>query len=142
VTRVHHLSLGVRDLQRSLRFYDVALEPLGWGRVWTDLRPGESGQGAGYGRPGEPEVLALKERPREDVHLGSGFHLALAAPTRAAVHLFHEQALAAGGRDAGPPGPRPAYGEHYYAAFVLDPDGHRLEAVIDDAPGPVAAGRR
>ena len=135
MTHVHHLSLGVRNLQRSLRFYDAALGPLGWERVWTDERPGEPGQGAGYGRPGEPEVLALKERLFEEVRLGSGFHLALAAPSRAAVHQFHERALAAGGADAGPPGVRPAYGPHYYAAFVLDPDGHRIEAVID---GPEA----
>ena len=130
MTHVHHLSLGVRDLQRSLRFYDAALGPLGWERVWTDERP-NAGHGAGYGRAGEPEVLALKERPLEEVCLGSGFHLALAAPCRAAVHRFHELALAAGGVDAGPPGLRPAYGPHYYAAFVLDPDGHRIEAVID-----------
>jgi hypothetical protein len=52
------------------------------------------------------------------------------------VHQFHEGALATGGADAGPPGLRPGYGPHYYAAFVLDPDGHRLEAVIDDPPGP------
>ena len=133
-TGLHHLSLGVRDLQASLRFYDAVLAPLGLVRVWSDLRPGESGQAVGYGLPGRADVLALKERATETVGLGSGFHLAFAAPSRTAVDRFHAIALAHGGRDGGAPGLRPAYGEHYYAAFVLDPDGHRLEAVIDAAP--------
>jgi catechol 2,3-dioxygenase-like lactoylglutathione lyase family enzyme len=132
-TGVHHLSLGVRDILRSVRFYDAVLAPLGLVRVWSDLRPGETGQGVGYGLPGCADVLALKERPAEQVGLGSGFHLALAAPSRAAVDHFHAVALACGGSTGGAPGLRPAYGEHYYAAFVLDPDGHRLEAVIDGA---------
>lgn len=130
-TGLHHLSLGVRDIQVSLRFYDAVLSPLGLVRVWSDLRPGEPGQGAGFGLPGGLDVLALKERPTEGVAVGSGFHLAFAAPSRAAVDRFHEIALTCGGRSEGAPGPRPAYGQHYYAAFVLDPDGHRLEAVID-----------
>lgn len=130
---LHHLSLGVTDLPRSVRFYDAVLAPLGLVRVWSDLRPGEPGQAVGYGVAGGGDVLALKERPGERVATGAGFHLALAAPSRAAVHDFHAAALAHGGRDVGPPGPRPAYGPHYYAAFVLDPDGHRLEAVIDTA---------
>lgn len=131
---LHHLSLGVRDIQVSLRFYDAVLSPLGFVRAWSDLRPGEPGQGAGFGLPGGLDVLALKERPTGGVALGSGFHLAFAAPSRAAVDHFHAIALSCGGRSEGAPGPRPAYGEHYYAAFVLDPDGHRLEAVIDTPP--------
>jgi catechol 2,3-dioxygenase-like lactoylglutathione lyase family enzyme len=133
-TGIHHLSLGVRDILVSVHFYDAILAPLGLVRVWSDLRPGESGQGVGYGVPGSSDVLALKERAHEPVGLGSGFHLAFAAPSQAAVQRFHAAALAHGGCDGGVPGPRPAYGEHYYAAFVLDPDGHRLEAVIDTPP--------
>ena len=129
---LHHLSLGVSDLSRSVRFYDAVLAPLGLVRVWSDLRPGEPGQAVGYGVAGAGDVLALKEHATgAAVATGAGFHLAFAAPTRAAVHSFHEVALAHGAHDAGPPGPRPAYGPHYYAAFVLDPDGHRLEAVLD-----------
>lgn len=133
-TGLHHLSLGVRDIVVSVRFYDAVLATLGFVRVWSDLRPGEPGQGVGYGLPGSADVLALKERPGGDVGLGSGFHLALAAPSRAAVDRFHAAALAAGGNSGGAPGVRPNYGEHYYAAFALDPDGHRLEAVIDTPP--------
>jgi catechol 2,3-dioxygenase-like lactoylglutathione lyase family enzyme len=134
MTGVHHLSLGVRDIAVSLRFYDAVLAPLGLVRVWSDLRPGEAGQAVGYGFPGHADALALKERPAQQVELGAGFHLAFAAPSRAAVDRFHAAALASGGATGGAPGLRPAYGEHYYAAFVLDPDGHRLEAVIDTPP--------
>ena len=130
---LHHLSLGVTDLDRSARFYDAALAPLGLVRVWSDLRPGEPGEGVGYGPPGAGDVLALKHRPGETATTVAGFHLAFAAPSRAAVQRFHAIACEAGGRSDGAPGPRPAYGRHYYAAFVFDPDGHRLEAVIDDA---------
>lgn len=128
---LHHLSLGVADLERSARFYDAALDALGLVRVWSDLRPGEPGQAIGYGRPGQDDLLALKHRPDATVATGAGFHLALAAPSRAAVDAFHAAALAHGGACNGPPGLRPAYGPHYYAAFVRDPDGHRLEAVSD-----------
>lgn len=126
---LHHLSLGVTDLARSARFYDAALAPLGLVRVWSDLERGR--QAVGYGRPGNDDVLALKHRPRTDVTVGEGFHVAFAAPSREAVDAFHAAALAHGGTCDGPPGLRPSCGEHYYAAFVRDPDGHRLEAVID-----------
>ena len=135
VRGLHHVSLGVTDLDASARFYDAVLAPLGLVRAWSDLRPGESGQGVGYGfSAGGGDLLALKHRPAEAVATGAGFHLAFAAPTRAAVRQFHAAACALGATSIGDPGVRPAYGEHYYAAFVLDPDGHRLEAVIDE-PG-------
>jgi len=136
VTRpgLHHLSLGVTDIERSARFYDAALAPLGLVRAWSDLRPGEPGQGVGYGLPGTGDVFALKHRPGQQPSTVAGFHLAFAAPSREAVQRFYASACEMGGRSDGAPGPRPAYGEHYYAAFVLDPDGHRLEAVIDTPP--------
>ena len=133
---LHHLSLGVRDLERSARFYDAALAALGFVRVWSDVRPGQPGQAIGYGHAGQGDVLALKHRPGADVTTGAGFHVALAAASRVAVDAFHAAALAHGGACDGAPGLRPAYGAHYYAAFVRDPDGHRLEAVVDGAaPG-------
>jgi catechol 2,3-dioxygenase-like lactoylglutathione lyase family enzyme len=118
---IHHLSLGVADLARAMAFYDRALAPLGWVRVW------DRHDAAGYGRPGGEDVVALYVSARTGA--GPGFHLALTAPSRAAVDAFHAAALAAGAADCGVPGPRPHYGEAYYAAFVIDPDGWKLEAV-------------
>jgi catechol 2,3-dioxygenase-like lactoylglutathione lyase family enzyme len=121
--RLGHLSLGVADLARSIAFYDAALAPLGGVRVWRDER------GAGYGPPGGGDRLALKRQAAPVRPPGPGFHLAFDAPDRAAVDAFHAAALAHGGTCDGPPGLRPQYGPTYYAAFVIDPDGHRLEAV-------------
>jgi catechol 2,3-dioxygenase-like lactoylglutathione lyase family enzyme len=118
-----HLSFGVRDLERAAAFYDRVLAPLGYRRVWA------SDDGIGFGPPGIADGLALFARPAEAAAPGPGFHLALIAPSRAAVDAFHAAALEAGGRDAGAPGLRPRYGPTYYAAFVVDPEGHKLEAV-------------
>lgn len=117
-----HVSFGVKDLARAGVFYDAVLRPLGWIRLWDDPR------GLGYGRPGEGEKLNLF--PHADAHPpGPGFHLAFDAPDQASVDAFHAAALAAGGIDRGAPGLRRVYSPTYYAAFVMDPDGHRLEAV-------------
>ena len=127
---LHHISLGVGDIQRAGLFYDAVLAPLGYVRVWDDIRQGEPDQAIGYGPPGGGDKLALKQvsDPRPP---GPGFHLALSAPDRQSIQKFHEAALKHGGIDNGGPGLRPHYGQHYYAAFVIDPDGHRLEAVIN-----------
>ncbi|MGR6467036.1 VOC family protein [Rhizobium sp. PAMB 3182] len=130
---LHHISLGVGDIERSAEFYDAALAPLGYVRVWSDIRPGESDQAVGYGEPGGGDKLALKEFGHSAQPPGPGFHIAIAAPSRQAVASFHAAALAAGGRDNGPPGLRPHYGPTYYAAFVVDPDGHHIEAVFKGA---------
>ncbi len=117
-----HLSFGVADLARSTVFYDAALTALGYARVWTNEH------GAGYGLAGGGDKLALF--PRADALApGTGFHLAFDAPSREAVDRFHAAAIAAGGTDDGPPGLRPRYSPTYYAAFVIDPDGYKLEAV-------------
>lgn len=127
---LHHLSLAVRDIERATAFYDAILEPLGYTRVWSDIRPGEAGQAVGYGPLGSGDKLALKQRD-DALAPGDGQHVAFAAPNRAAVDAFHMAALATGGCSNGTPGIRPAYGLGYYAAFVIDPDGHRLEAVVN-----------
>ncbi len=125
---LHHLSLGAVDIERALRFYDAVLAPLGYVRVWSDLRPGEQGQAVGYGTRGGGDRLAIKQ-VAEPVPQIPGFHVAFSASTPAAVRAFHAAALQAGGTDNGAPGLRPHYGPTYYAAFVVDPEGHRLEAV-------------
>ena len=124
---LHHMSLGVTDLERSAAFYDAALSALGYVRVWVN----ESA--IGYGHPGGEDRLAIKLQSGGVVTPSPRFHVALSAPSRSSVDAFYEAALRNGGIDDGAPGPRPHYGEHYYAAFVVDPDGYRVEAVIDQA---------
>jgi len=121
-----HASLGVSDIERSRRFYDAALRPLGLVRI-VDF--GE-GRGADYGAaPGSTGVEFTITRESGAARPAAGAHLCFRAPDRAAVRAFYTAALAAGGRDDGPPGLRPQYHAAYYGAFVLDPDGHRIEAV-------------
>lgn len=120
---IHHLSLGVRDLHASARWYDAALGALGFRRVFED------DEAIGYGLKDDEDMLCLKQRD-DAAPPGAGFHLAFAAPTRAAVDAFHAAGLLAGGADNGAPGLREDYGPHYYAAFLVDPDGHRIEAVV------------
>lgn len=120
---IDHLSLGVRDLARASAFYDAVLGTLGYVRRWSGAA------GVEYDRPGGDGALAILVNDRA-APPGAGFHLALTAPARAAVDAFHATALAMGARDEGAPGLRPQYGPGpYYAAFVRDPDGHKLEAV-------------
>jgi catechol 2,3-dioxygenase-like lactoylglutathione lyase family enzyme len=116
-----HVSIGVKDLTKSRRFYDAALEPLGYKCLL------ESPEYLGYGSA-TPEfwVLAVKHPVSADNE--SGLHFCFGAERRADVDAFHRAATAAGGRDNGKPGIRKDYGDDYYAAFVADPDGYRLEA--------------
>jgi catechol 2,3-dioxygenase-like lactoylglutathione lyase family enzyme len=120
---LHHISFGVSNLERSAAFYDAALAVLGYVRVWTDS------SAVGYGLAAGQDLFAVKLRASDAAAPGPGFHLAFTAPSREAVARFHAEALAHGGLDNGAPGLRPAYGPNYFAAFVIDPDGHRIEAV-------------
>ncbi|HEY8961510.1 MAG TPA: VOC family protein [Luteolibacter sp.] len=122
---LHHLSFGVTDLARSAAFYDAALSALGYVRVWADSTA------VGYGLPGGGDKFAIKLSSNPVVTPCSWFHLAFAAPTREAVDYFYAAALEHGGQDNGAPELCLDYGEHYYAAFVIDPDGYRIEAVIN-----------
>lgn len=119
-----HLSMGVADLDRAAAFYDASMAALGFARVWR------FDDAVGYGEPDGPDRLALFLRPEAGRPLaaGPGFHLAFHASSRAAVDAFHAAALEHGGTCEGPPGLRPHYGATYYACFVRDPDGHKLEA--------------
>jgi catechol 2,3-dioxygenase-like lactoylglutathione lyase family enzyme len=126
---LHHISFGVSNIERSAAFYDAAFAPLGYIRVWEDLDPGDPGQAVGYGPPDDGDKFTIKLRGKDARCPGLGFHLAFAAPSRNAVVLFHEAALAQGGRDNGGPGLRPHYGSNYFAAFIIDPDGYEIEVV-------------
>ena len=116
---IDHVVFWVTDMARSKAFYDRVLAPLGIKRITSDDHAF-----AGYGVPGKGDFWI---GPRDAVPIGT--HVAFAAPDRATVHAFYEAALAAGGRDNGKPGLRPQYNPNYYGAFVLDPDGHNIEAV-------------
>ena len=117
---INHVSIGVRDLQRSKRFYDAALEPLGYACL-------SEGGALGYGRKSVELWIVPAERP-VPADAKSGLHFCFDAPDRGSVAAFHKAALAAGGRDNGKPGLRPDYDASYYAGFVIDPEGYRLEA--------------
>ncbi|ESX45560.1 VOC family protein [Mesorhizobium sp. C416B] len=121
-----HVSIGVRDTNFSNPFYDAALKPLGYSCL--SQSPGSLGYGA--------QAVGLwvndAEQPVPSDEK-SGLHFCFTAPTRRSVDAFHADALRAGGSDNGAPGLRADYGENYYAAFIVDPDGYRLEACCNAA---------
>jgi catechol 2,3-dioxygenase-like lactoylglutathione lyase family enzyme len=121
---IDHLSLTVADLANAVGFYDAVLSPLGASRL-AAVDHGEV-HVRGYGRDGKPSFWIAGGTGESTGFAG---HVAFAAPDRASVDAFHRAAIAAGARDNGAPGLRPDYHENYYGAFVIDPDGHRLEAV-------------
>ncbi len=130
---LRHLSFAVVDLIRSAAFYDAALSPLGYVRVWThETTAGYQEAAVGYGLPGADDEFAIRLRRPGVVVPGEGFHVAFRAPSREAVTAFHRAALEHGGRDNGGVGIHPEYGPDYFAAFVFDPDGYRIEAVINE----------
>ena len=121
---IDHCGVKVSDPVRSREFYSKALAPLGYA-VLREI-PKEYTGGLvilGYGVPPKPDFWVAQGTPLEPLHI------AFRAADHAQVRAFYEAALRAGGRDNGPPGLRPQYHANYYGAFVLDPDGHNLEAV-------------
>jgi catechol 2,3-dioxygenase-like lactoylglutathione lyase family enzyme len=132
---IDHISLPVSDYARARAFYDKALGALGY-KVAMEIADAADFVGAGYGPADLPEPafwIGAGKPPGPAPVSPEGQHVAFQAADRAAVQRFHAAALAAGGRDNGAPGLRPHYHADYYAAFVLDPDGHRLEAVCHRA---------
>ena len=118
---IDHVSIGVRDVAKAKRFYDAVLKPLGYECL-------SASEGSlGYGRDGVAFWVNGAERPVSP-DIKSGLHFCFSAPTRKSVSAFHTAALKAGGRDNGKPDLRTDYGADYYAAFVIDPDGYRIEA--------------
>lgn len=121
---IDHFDVTVSDLARSEAFYSKALAPLGVDLVYRNENNASGGQTIGYSTNLNPTFCM-----RSGKRATSPVHIAFAAATRAAVNEFHEAALAAGGRDNGCPGLRSYYAKNYYSAFVMDPDGHNVEAV-------------
>jgi catechol 2,3-dioxygenase-like lactoylglutathione lyase family enzyme len=119
---IDHISVGVSDLDRSARFYELTLATLGFVRLVT--RPATIGFGKTY-----PEFWINLRNDMAKVEQGSGTHICLRARSTGEVDAFHAAALSAGGASDGAPGLRPHDRVRYYAAFVTDPDGNRIEAV-------------
>jgi catechol 2,3-dioxygenase-like lactoylglutathione lyase family enzyme len=119
---IDHLTIGVSDLERSRSFYAQVLAPLGFEEIgpWSDAH-----REIAFGTREAADFAISEEYER-----GGQLHIAFAADTAEQVDAFHRAALAAGGTDNGEPGERPEYSEGYYGAFVLDPDGHNVEAVF------------
>lgn len=127
---IDHLGFSVSDLARSRAFYVQAFAPLGFAPVMAVTREQTGGyEGTGFGPPGRPQFWIGNGDQRS-----GPMHVAFEANSRSAVDAFYNAAMAAGGRDNGAPGLRPHYHEHYYGAFVLDPDGHNIEAVCHAPP--------
>lgn len=120
---IHHIDFAVTDFARSRAFYVLALEPLGMKAV-MDSKRDDGRELTGFGQPPDPVFWIRTGEP-----INGRLHVAFTAPSHAAVDAFHKAALEAGGKDNGAPGFRPRYGEHWYAAYILDPDGHNIEAV-------------
>lgn len=119
---IDHVTLNVRDLEACKSFYEQALRPIGYSLMLDFVG------GCGFGAEGKPDFfLAERGEPSAPVHV------ALRSANRTTVDAFHEAALAAGGQDNGPPGLRLVYHEHYYGAYVLDPEGNNIEAVTHEA---------
>src|ERR1051325_12239583 len=125
---IDHVSVGVRDRDRAARFYEQALAPLGLSRLVT--RPGTVGFGKTY-----PEFWINLRSDMPQVAEDSGVHICLRARSTGDVDAFHAAALAAGGRSDGAPGLRPHDRVRYYGAFIVDPDGNRIEAVTFPVDG-------
>jgi catechol 2,3-dioxygenase-like lactoylglutathione lyase family enzyme len=127
-TVIHHLSFYATDFAATKAFYEKALAPLGskvtaeftasWNPAWPTQRM------CAFGPEGKMVLWVIEAKEK-----ASPRHLALSAKSHAEVQAFYKAALAAGGKDNGPPGPRKDYSPSYYAAFVIDPDGNNIEAV-------------
>jgi catechol 2,3-dioxygenase-like lactoylglutathione lyase family enzyme len=125
---IDHVTIGVSDLERSRAFYARALLPLGFSEIGPTP---EGSTGIAFGLEEADDFIISTAYPT-----GASVHVAFAADRREQVDAFHAAALAAGGRDNGGPGLRAQYSEGYYSAFVLDPDGHNVEAVAHGASPP------
>ncbi len=126
---IDHTGLNVSDYARAKDFYVKALAPLGYA-VLMELPPSiVPNGGMGMGVPPKPDFWVAGGVPQSP-----RLHIAFRAGNRAQVDAFYKAAIAAGGRDNGAPGIRPHYHPNYYGAFVLDPDGHNVEAVCHDPP--------
>ena len=126
---IDHTGVVVSDFDQSKKFYSQALSAIGYALI-LELPAAVTGSTdvAGFGEPPKPDFWISNGSPNDPP-----IHVAFRVANRAQVDAFYTAAIADGGRDNGAPGPRPHYHENYYGAFVLDPDGHNIEAVCHSA---------
>ncbi len=120
-----HVSLGTNDYARAVAFYDAILPTIGVYKIM------EEGKARAYGR-GFPEFWVQQPFDEKPAAPANGVHVAFLAKSRLDVDEFYKAGIEAGAKDAGEPGPRPMYGEPYYGCFLIDPDGHKIEAMFWD----------
>lgn len=125
---LHHVSVGVRDIERSARFYDAVLGALGYVRVMEVLP-----HGIAYGEE-EPSFWIQMPHNQQLATAGNGVHISFVGRSAEDIDDFYKAALEMGGEGAGEPGPRPDYSPNYYGAFVYDLDGNKLEATLVEEP--------
>ncbi len=128
-TIMSHVSIGVRDFERSVAFYDKVLATIGARRLME--HPGAVAYGKQF-----PEFWVQTPFDGKAPSVGNGTHFGFLAPDNATVDAFYAAALEAGAEPDGAPGPRPHYGDPYYGCFVRDPDGHKIEAMAWNGPVP------
>ena len=127
---IDHTGVLVTDFKKSKKFYSEALKPIGY-QLLLEFPSSTTGSTnvAGFGEPSKPDFWIAEGKPNDP-----RVHVAFRVGKRSLVDAFHQAALAAGGKDHGPPGLRPQYHANYYGAFILDPDGHNIEVVCHEAP--------
>lgn len=135
---LHHVSVGVANVERAAKFYDAVLGTLGYKRV-MEFMP----YAVAFGDK-KPSFWVQLPNDQMPASVGNGVHIAFSAPTKRAVEAFHRAALDNGGKDEGVPGPRPEYTPEYFGAFVRDIDGNKIEAMLlpDVKPARAASGRK
>ncbi len=131
-----HVSLSVKDYEKSRTFYDETLSVIGYKRVMTIDLPHKHVLTAGYGKNGKPSFwISPMGKADEEIGRARGFHVAFLAPDAESVNRWYKKCLELGATSNGAPGPRPQYHEGYYGAFVIDPNGWRIEAVFHGYKG-------
>lgn len=125
MSTISHITLGTNDVERAAQFYDAVLGSIDFQRL-----PKPPGKPPAYERGGGmPTIYIYTPEDARPATWGNGTHVAFIAETKEQVHAFHGAALENDGYCEGPPGPRPNYGDNYYAAYVRDPDGNKLQVV-------------
>jgi len=134
---IDHISFSVKNFEHSRDFYDQTLSLLGYERLMNFND--QEHQVAGYGKNGKPSfwIGSSKKSLHIEEYIGksAGFHVAFVASTTESIHQWYESCIKLGGQDNGRPGPRPEYHPGYYAAFIIDPNGWRIEACFQNYQG-------